>query len=132
METNASRMCEILVGLPEIKVPLRIGEVSALGLDELLFYRKGAWRQLQWSTCLVDVNKGKLLDLVEGRTADAPSAWLQKREAEPPRESWRQGTSLCGKAKLEPPLTSHTPLKCEVPGMACKRRAACRVRRTMG
>ena len=79
--------------------PLRIGEVSALGLDELLFFRKGAWRQLQWSTCLVDVNKGKLLDLVEGRTTEAPSGWLQKRESSW-RERIRYGTlDLCGTYK---------------------------------
>ena len=79
--------------------PGRIGAVTALGLDELLFFRKGAWHTLQWATCLVDVQEGTLLDLVEGRTTKAPSAWLQAREASW-KEQIRYGTlDLCGTFK---------------------------------
>ena len=77
----------------------RIGAVTALGLDELLFFRKGAWHTLQWATCLVDVQKGTLLDLVEGRTTKAPSAWLQTQETSW-KEQIRYGTlDLCGTFK---------------------------------
>jgi hypothetical protein len=34
----------------------RIGEVSALGLDETLFCRQGRWRSQQWCTSIVDVS----------------------------------------------------------------------------
>jgi hypothetical protein len=34
----------------------RIGEVSALGLDETLFCRQGHWRTQQWCTSIVDVS----------------------------------------------------------------------------
>ncbi|MGC8462038.1 MAG: ISL3 family transposase, partial [Candidatus Dormibacteria bacterium] len=65
--------------------PYRIGVVSALGLDETLFFRLGEWHTLQWATCFVDVKEGTLLDLVEGRTSKAPSTWLKKRTT-----SWKQ------------------------------------------
>ena len=60
--------------------PGRIGEVEALGLDETLFCRVGEWRRQSWSTSIVDVGAGTLLDVVEGRTAAAPSGWLADRD----------------------------------------------------
>ena len=64
----------------------RIGEVSALGLDETLFCRAGRWRRQQWCTSIVDVSPGhtQLLDVVPGRSAVGPSAWLEARP-----EEWR-------------------------------------------
>jgi transposase len=57
----------------------RIGEVTALGLDETLFSRVGRWRRQAWSTQIVDVGEGCLLDVVEGRTGAGPAAWLADR-----------------------------------------------------
>lgn len=62
----------------------RIGAVRALGLDETLFVRTGAYRRRAWATSVVDVGAGRLLDLVEGRTATAAADWL---DAQP--EEWR-------------------------------------------
>ena len=59
--------------------PDRIGDVTALGLDETLFARVGPWRTQRWSTSLVDVRAGWLLDVVEGRNATAPCAWQAER-----------------------------------------------------
>ena len=59
--------------------PARIGEVTALGLDEVLFARLGKWRTQHWSTQLVDVRRGQLLDVVPGRNAAGPCAWLAER-----------------------------------------------------
>jgi transposase len=59
--------------------PGRIGTVTALGLDEALFARTGPFRRQHWSTQIVDVAAGRLLDVVEGRTAAGPSAWLARR-----------------------------------------------------
>lgn len=64
----------------------RIGEVTALGLDETLFCRIGRWRTQAWSTQIVDVGAGRLLDVVPGRDATGATVWLQ---AQP--EAWRQG-----------------------------------------
>lgn len=52
----------------------RIGEVTALGLDEVLFARLGKWRTQHWSTQPVDVRRGQLLDVVPGRNAAGPCA----------------------------------------------------------
>ena len=68
--------------------PDRIGGVTALGLDETLFCRKGRWRTQQWATSIVDVaapGGARLLDVVAGRSATGPSQWLDGRP-----ESWRQ------------------------------------------
>jgi transposase len=62
----------------------RIGTVTALGLDETLFCRTGPCRRQNWSTSIVDVAAGRLLDVVQGRTAAGPSSWLAARGA-----AWR-------------------------------------------
>ncbi len=69
--------------------PDRIGDVTALGLDETLFARVGPWRTQRWSTSIVDVRAGQLLDVVEGRNASAPCAWLAER-----------GTVWCDRIKV--------------------------------
>ena len=74
-------------GTPLIEDPDRIGPVTALGLDETLFARTGQWRTRSWSTAVVDVGRpSQLLDIVEGRTAKAASAWIDARPA-----PWRAG-----------------------------------------
>jgi transposase len=59
--------------------PDRIGTVSALGLDETLFVHRGRWRRQLWCTSIVDVRAGRLLDIVAGRRATEPCAWLAAR-----------------------------------------------------
>ena len=72
-------------GAPLIADPARIGDVTALGLDETVFVRRGQWRTQAWCTSIVDVNRpAQLLDVVEGRDSKAPSAWLEQRP-----EAWR-------------------------------------------
>jgi transposase len=62
--------------------PDRIGTVTALGLDETLFMREGPWRRQLWSTSIVDVRAGRLLDIVAGRSTIGPCAWLAGRGQE--------------------------------------------------
>ena len=76
----------VAYGAPLIDDPDRFGAVCALGLDEVLFARQGKWRTQAWSTSIVDVGAGQLLDVVEGRTAASACEWL----AEQP-EQWRNG-----------------------------------------
>jgi len=79
----------IAYGTALVDDPARIGEVTALGLDEVLFARLGRWRTQHWSTQLVDVRRGQLLDVVPGRNAAGPSAWLAERgEAWCDRVEW--------------------------------------------
>ena len=69
----------IAYGTALVDDPARIGEVTALGLDEVLFARLGKWRTQHWSTQLVDVRRGQLLDVVPGRNAAGPCAWPAER-----------------------------------------------------
>jgi len=66
----------------------RVSHVDALGLDETLFFRKGVRHRKQWCTSVVDVGgpnrPGKLIEVVEGRTAAKVSDWLDDQP-----EQWR-------------------------------------------
>ena len=62
--------------------PNRIGTTSAVGLDEVLFARIGRFRHRVWSTQIVDVARGQLLDVVPGRDAASGCAWFAERPAE--------------------------------------------------
>jgi transposase len=63
--------------------------VTALGLDETLFARTGAWRTRSWCTSIVDVGRpSQLLDVVEGRTAKTASGWIDARP-----EAWRNSVA---------------------------------------
>jgi transposase len=79
----------IAYGTPLVEDPGRIGTVTALGLDETLFVRTGAWRRRSWVTSIVDVTQpAQLLDVVPGRSAKAPSTWLEARP-----QTWRDRIS---------------------------------------
>jgi len=54
----------------------RVGAVEALGVDEVLFAREGPWRTQAWSTSIVDVASGQLLDVIDGRSSAGLCAWL--------------------------------------------------------
>lgn len=60
----------------------RIGAPTALGLDETLFVRLGPRHRQVWSTSIVDVRAGRLLDVVPGRSGVEPSRWLAARSDE--------------------------------------------------
>jgi transposase len=69
----------IAYGRKLVDDPARIGDVEALGLDEVLFARRGPRRRKAWSTSIVDVDQGRLLDVVEGRDSTPVCAWLANR-----------------------------------------------------
>ena len=68
--------------------PARIGEVTALGLDETLFVREGERHHKHWATSIVDVGRGVLLDMIEGRNAQPAIDWLTERP-----KPWRDAIS---------------------------------------
>jgi transposase len=72
----------VVIGEQLIDHPDRFGDVTALGLDETLFARVGRFRTQSWSTQIVDVRRGQLLDVVPGRTASEPCRWLAERDQE--------------------------------------------------
>jgi transposase len=67
-------------GQPLIDDPDRIGVTTAVGLDEVLFCRLGKYRTRFWSTQIVDVEHGQLLDVVAGRDAAGACAWFDDRD----------------------------------------------------
>jgi transposase len=71
--------------------PDRVGPVTALGLDETLFCRRGKWRRQEFCTSIVDVSPdhhAQLLDVVPGRSAAGPTQWLEDRP-----QQWRDQVS---------------------------------------
>jgi hypothetical protein len=58
----------------------RLGVVSALGVDEVLFAKLGRWRTQAWPTSIVDVAGDELLDVIEGRSAAGLCGWLAGRD----------------------------------------------------
>ena len=62
--------------------------VTALGLDETLFVRRGAKHTKKWATSVVDVGGGdrdsRLVEVIEGRTAKKVSEWIDAQD-----ETWR-------------------------------------------
>ena len=69
----------IAYGTALVEDPDRIGEPDAVGLDETLYVREGEYRTQCWSTQIVDVGHGRLLDIVPGRDSVEPCAWFAAR-----------------------------------------------------
>ena len=63
----------------------RIDGVTALGLDEILMFRRGRYREQHWGTTIVDARRGKLLDIVPGKSAKGATRWIRRRTSR-----WRQ------------------------------------------
>lgn len=74
----------MLYGSELVDDPARFDTVAALGLDETLFARQGTFRTHAWSTQIVDVTRGQLLDIVPGRDSVEPCRWLAARP-----QAWR-------------------------------------------
>ena len=60
--------------------PERFGTVTALGLDETGFVRLAPYYRTSFITSIVDVGRGQLLDLVEGRGGAGSKEWLKNRD----------------------------------------------------
>jgi transposase len=64
---------------PAIEDPARIAEVEALGVDETGFLAATARRRRIFATGMVDVRRGILIDIIEGRSAKILAGWLAER-----------------------------------------------------
>jgi transposase len=53
--------------------------VKSIGLDEALFVKRGKYRKQNYSTQIVDVGKGTLLDIVPGRSGDEAKKWFESK-----------------------------------------------------
>jgi transposase len=72
----------VVYGTPLIDDPDRFGTVGAVGLDETLCVRVGRYRTQVWSTQVVDVEAGQLLDVIAGRDSGPACAWFAARPVE--------------------------------------------------
>jgi hypothetical protein len=59
--------------------PTRLDGVATLGLDETSFLKATRVRPTRYVTGLVDLERGRLLDLVADRTRAAMDGWLGAR-----------------------------------------------------
>jgi transposase len=66
-------------GIPLVDDPMRLDGVATLGLDETSFLRATPTAPTRWVTGLVDLDRGRLLDLVADRTRQAVDGWLGAR-----------------------------------------------------
>jgi transposase len=66
-------------GTPLVDDAARLEGVAALGLDETTFLKATRVAPTQWVTGLVDLEGGRLLDLVADRTRAAVASWLHAR-----------------------------------------------------
>jgi transposase len=66
-------------GRPLLDDPGRLDGVAALGLDETSFRKATRVAPTRWVTGLVDLERGRLLDVVADRTRAAVDGWLDAR-----------------------------------------------------
>ena len=66
-------------GTPLVDDAARLEGVTALGLDGTSFLRATPTAPTRWVTGLVDLERGRLLDVIADRTTRAVTAWLGAR-----------------------------------------------------
>jgi transposase len=66
-------------GRPLVEDPMRLDGVGRLGLDETISLKATRLAPTRWVTGLVDLEQGRLLDVVADRTGAAVDRWLGAR-----------------------------------------------------
>jgi len=66
-------------GRPLVEDPHRLHQVRTLGVDEHKMLAAGPKRYTVFATQLVDLDRGRLLDVVPGRSAKSVSGWMDER-----------------------------------------------------
>jgi transposase len=69
-------------GRPLVEDPDRLDGVAALGLDETSFLKATRRAPTRYVTGLVDLERGRLLDVVADRTRAAVDGWLSARSGD--------------------------------------------------
>jgi transposase len=85
-------------GSPLVDDAARLEGVATLGVDETSFLRATPTTPTRWITGLVDLEGGRLLDVVADRTRAAVDGWLGARPrhwlAKSPRSRWTHGAAM--------------------------------------
>ncbi len=95
-------------GTPLVDDLARLDGVRAVGLDESSFLKAGRWAPTRFVTSFVDIERGRLLDVIENRTAAAVSAWFSQRSL-----GWKAGIEV---AAIDPYQGYATALRRALPG----------------
>jgi transposase len=70
------RCVRCVTGTPLVDDPERVGRVHALGVDETSFQRANAQHPTRYCTGFADLDRGRLIDIVPGRSGDDVADWL--------------------------------------------------------
>lgn len=79
---------------PRIDDPARLDGVTAIGVDEKRFLNATPQRRTTFTTQIFDLDRNRLLEVIEGRSADVLGNWLNERG-----DDWCAGITL---ATLDP------------------------------
>jgi len=79
----------VIYGTPLVEDPGRIGGVKAIGVDETKWLAAKAKAPTRWASAVVDVERPRVVDLLEGRNADDLGTWLAARAP-----AWRAGVKV--------------------------------------
>ncbi len=93
----------VLHGTPLVDDPKRVGKVKALGIDETTFLSANRERSTVYATGMVDLERRKIIDMVEGNSASDLRRWCAAQDpawlagvrvvATDLAESYRAGTA---------------------------------------
>lgn len=90
-----------------IEDPDRVGETEAVGVDETKFLAATRTEATQWISAVCDVQKRKVIDVVEGRHSTGLDEWLDEQPA-----AWKEAVKV-SVTDLHPPfrrtLAKHLP-----------------------
>src|SRR5512132_1874105 len=130
-------------GRPLVDDPARLEEVTALGLDETSFLKATRLAPTRWVTGLVDLERGRLLDVVADRTRAAVDGWPPLRAPWSWRAACATGTATSRvprppTGRRWPPTPTRQPLpqrwafsaRCWSTATASTTPAACSTRRS--
>jgi transposase len=76
-------------GEPLVEEEDRVGEVDELGVDETSFLKATATHPTEYATGLVDLKKRKMIDFIEGNSADDLREWIERQSA-----AWLEGVKV--------------------------------------
>lgn len=76
-------------GEPLVEDEDRVGEVDELGVDETSFLKATARHPTEYATGLVDLKKRRMIDFIEGNSADDLRGWIEKQPV-----AWLEGVKM--------------------------------------
>jgi transposase len=94
-------------GQPLIEDPDRVGETTAVGVDETKFLAARRREPTRWASAICDVERRSVVDVIEGRQGPELAAWLVEQP-----EAWRQAVTVTVTDLHEPfraALAEHLP-----------------------